>query len=189
MEQHRDVFRVLHPTLQAWLDRFDSDCLRFSGATYIYNSLVMLGIRRPNKPLCDALNHSCCSHDYPQTGCDCLTTIAEARQDILDSVEHIRLCPESKERKLEYMCECSRTIDLYTMMHETHADFNRRVHFLLRNAPAFGGRAASDLIAKMRAVCLRDLRNQAAGKSHIAAEASYGRELATFLVSEPKGWW
>jgi hypothetical protein len=172
MDPHRDIFKTLHPTLQSWLDTFEQDCQRYGGATYLYNSLVMLGLERPN--------NSSCVQDY----CDCLEVIAQARQDILDSAEHVKLFPESKEHKHKYMCECSKTIDLYTAMHASHADFNRRVHFLLRNVCQRG------MLAKIRAVCLRDLRHAAKnnGQGRIATP-SYGRELATFLTYDPKGWW
>ncbi len=166
MNPHRDVFKVLHPTLEKWLDEFDKDCCGES-TTQIYKSLVMLGIQRPDR-----------------AGCDCLTIIAE-EQRITDEYREFVLAGFTPTRsKAESIQRCTSNIEFYTSKHATHVDFNHRVHFLLRNACRGG------IIAKVRAVCLRDLRiGLGSKKTHIVAEPSYGRELATFLINEPKGWW
>jgi hypothetical protein len=188
MNPHRDVFKVLHPTLQSWLDTFEQDCQRYGGATYLYNSLVMLGLERPNNPAAipgskfDALN----------LGCDCLAVIADETKDIARQEESIRFWQTREHpflqdvilEKRDSIVRCRESIALYESMHASHADFNRRVHFLLRNVCQRG------MLAKIRAVCLRDLRHAAKnnGQGKIATP-SYGRELATFLTYDPQGWW
>jgi hypothetical protein len=179
MDSHRDVFRVLHPTLQSWLDTFEQDCQRYGGATYLYNSLVMLGLERPN--------NSSCVQDY----CDCLAVIADETKDIARQEESIRFWQTREHPFLQdvilenrdSIVRCRESIALYESMHASHADFNRRVHFLLRNVCQRG------MLAKLRAVCLRDLRHAKNNGQGKIATADYGRELATLLTYDPQGWW
>jgi hypothetical protein len=176
MDPHRDVFKVLHPTLQSWLDSFEQDCWSDKGPTHIYNSLAMLGLERPN-------NSSCC---------DCLAVIADETKDIARQEESIRFWQTREHpflqdvilEKRDSIVKCRESIALYESMHASHADFNHRVHFLLRNVCQRG------MLRKIRAVCLRDLRHAAKnnGQGKIATP-SYGKELATFLTYDPQGWW
>jgi len=181
MDSHRDVFKVLHPRLQLWLDDFDEGLVRFSGPTYIYNSLVMLGIERPNNPEVSG-----------SRGCDCLTVISEEMESIVRHERDIRDWnypsydyPSYVVLKRNSIVQYRESIALYEAMHASHADFNHRVHFALRNS------GSNEMLGKVRAVCLRDLRYAAKnnGQGRIAANPDYGRELATFLVPDPKGWW
>ena len=168
MDQHRDVFKVLHPTLQSWLDTFEQDCQRYSGATYLYNSLVMLGLERPNNPA--AIPGS--TFEALNPGCDCLAVIADETKDIARQEESIRFWQTREHPFLQddSIVKCRESIALYESMHASHADFNRRVHFLLRNVCARG------MLAKIRAVCLRDLRY---------AAKNNGRNRVEFVVKTP----
>lgn len=190
MDQHRDVFKVLHPTLQSWLNDFDETLLRYDGATRIYSSLVMLGIERPNNPA--AIPGSSFHYPRESVGCDCLTVIADETNRIWEHEKDIRFWQTQEHRsprdvifvRRDSIVECRESIALYESMHASHASFNHRVHFALRNSGAPG------MLGKVRAVCLRDLRfavkNNGQGR---IASPNYGRELATFLVPDPKGWW
>ena len=187
MDPHRDIFKTLHPTLQSWLDTFEQDCQRFSGATYLYSSLVMLGLERPNNPA--AIPGS--TFEALNLGCDCLSTIAEETARIESHEKDIRFWQTQDHpfqqsvilEKRDAIVLCRKEIALYESMHASHDDFNHRVHFLLRNVCADG------MLAKIRAVCLRDLRHAVKNGEGKIATASYGRELATFLTRDPKGWW
>lgn len=182
----------MHPTLLEWLATFDEVCQENGGheqcstcprakPTHIYNSLVMLGIERPNMP---RLNLA----DISSSGCDCLEVIGDEQKNVDRCEEDIRNWHANKLGpfaptyqwvldKKSYIAKCQGHIALYNSMHQEHASFNRRVHFILRNTCSKG------MIAKLRKVCLRDLRNQKPIAIH-----SYGKELKTFLVDEPQGW-
>lgn len=169
----------MHPELLKWLAIFDKDCQTRNSPTGIYNSLVMLGCERPNMPCLDI---------PPGTslGCDCLTIIAEDQKNIVRCEQDIRewhsgnlgnIAYHYVLGKKEYIAKCQEYIELYTSMHQNHGLFNRHVH---RSLTCNG----YNLLARVRKVCLRDLRNQVKP----IALASYGKELATFLRDEPKGW-
>jgi hypothetical protein len=195
----------MHPTLLEWLASFEKTCeensaklLRCARPTEVYNSLVMLGIEKPEAPI--AVGESFSGHyvSGPLAGkqigprvCDCLSTIAEEETNIAKSLKDIAYISEgigirdNADRvyisgKHEYIAKCRETIALYTSMHETHASFNRQVHESMKTR---------GLLMKVREVCLRDNRKHLSGKGRtVTGDEQYGKVLATFLVDKPEGW-
>lgn len=173
----------MHTTLLSWLASFEESVLS-NTPTEIYSHLVQMGVEKPNST-CIA------PRSGNATGCDCQEIIANAQKHIRESEEWIRQFPYDVERKRKYIEREQEEIALYTSIHASHAEYNRYVYeILLKHGK----------LAKVRSVCLRDLRGgivksypalvgETSGSDYCRhALKSYGEELKTFLVSKPEGW-
>lgn len=186
----------MHPKLLKWLAAFDKDCQENSSKlfvagrpTHIYESLLMSGVERPSG--------KAFSPETP-TGCDCQWIVTEEKQNIARCEKDIRdwHCGSPKTLgipyqyvmdKNKYIEEAQPTVALYENFHANHGEYNRLIHASLK---------IHQMVDKVRAVCLRDLRGPV--KIHpddpIAmpmtrmAPKPYAQDLATFLVNDPKGW-
>jgi len=175
----------MHPQLLEWLQSFDKDCAtRASEPTWIYSSVVMLGVDKPNRP--------CLYSPGVSPGCDCGFLIASCENDTKHAIESIdfweKFDPdfdpvrreENLKRNRDRIAKNNQEIEFHTWLHTNHAVYNRRVWEIL---------AYHDLIAKVRVVCLRDNRKHLRGKGKtITTYKNYGEELATFLLDKPEGW-
>jgi hypothetical protein len=181
----------MHTTLLAWLQAFKETCSKET-PTSVYNSLVMLGVEMPNSSAVAPRsgNHS---------GCDCLQILQETRESIqkaeTDLADWLKRYPGddsfgSAARRRERICTLRDGESLYVSLHESHAEYNKRAHEILKS---------TNMLQKVRAVCLRDLRapvkhyesmtGETSGSDYCPiALKSYGELLKTFLVETPEGW-
>lgn len=178
----------MHATLLEWLQEFEKACNEKTPTT-VYNHLVMLGVEMPNSGTVAPRsgNHS---------GCDCVQILADTRTNIqkaeTDLDTWMRSCSDAeRNRKREYISGLKKDEALYTSLHNSHAEYNRRAHEIL---------VRTGMLAKVRACLLRDLRGgvrktyDALPGETSASEycrtvlKSYGELLKTFLVKTPEGW-
>jgi len=193
----------MHPNLLKWLAAFDKDCQENSSKlfvagrpTHIYESLLMLGVERPNGRAFSP---------ETLTGCDCQWIVTEERQNIARCEKDIRDWHAGSPKTLgvtyqclidknKYIEEAQDTAALYESLHANHGEYNRLAHASLK---------IHQVIDKVRAVCLRDLRGPVkihsddpcqmpmtpkAWRIRNQAQVAHAQDLATFLVNDPKGW-
>lgn len=175
----------MHATLLAWLHAFEEECSK-EQPTSIYNSLVQLGLTKLGADGISPISGNPC-------GCDCLEVVKAARETIQriekDLTGWMRDSPpDVHEREQAYMSLLRENIELYTSLHNSHAEYNRRVWEILRD---------SGKLAKVRSCLLRDLRGGTM-KSYDDPDGKveycrmvlkpYGEMLRSFVTSKPEGW-
>lgn len=188
----------MHPTLLECLAAFSKVC-ETKKPTYIYKRLVMLKCSPIPQVDVPGIPHycDCLSHITTET-----TTIEHLKKDItlapswvgwwrpFDPTDRSAALERYIAAKHAFISTCMQHVEIYVSMHENHAIFNKKVWVSL----IYYGR-----LAEVRAVCLRDLRNQKDPERQLftgkkkpirpIATPSYGEQLLkTFLVNKPKGW-
>lgn len=167
----------MHPKIQGWLDQFEQLCSS-DGPTDVYNSLIQLGIEKPN-------SQEMAAGSGNKTGCDCLDLI-QKDADHIQRLERDILLPylsvETREVLKERLESVKEDLGIWTSMHACHSEYNRKVHAILSR---YG-------IQRVRRICLSDLRSNGEildGQEYgRVAHKEYGRLMLTFLHPQPKGW-